>query len=179
MILWTIQEIGAYEDLSKNGRLYGDWSRVDPDYIAAYKYMVDQMEVRGIPLYGKPPIWSWEKKPDLRHSAHLPTGTKGVRLKLSVPDKLTLFSEFGSWHYVLSDWYAAYSAEEFDRYFKLSREESEKEFGPDKRRESWSQVFKDYDGDTTHLSSKYLDYQVTIPYLDKEWVLSHQYFVAR
>jgi hypothetical protein len=60
----------------------------------------------------KSPIWAWfqyenarRKRPDLRRSAHLPSGTCGVLLELDLSEDQVLLSDFELWHYVLNRWY--------------------------------------------------------------------------
>jgi hypothetical protein len=56
------------------------------------------------------PVWAWVQyngearpRPDLRRTAHLPRGTRGVRLELVLPASCVLLSDFDLWHYVLND----------------------------------------------------------------------------
>ena len=55
------------------------------------------------------PIWSWYQyldsnrpKPDLRRSAHLPRGTKAIRIEFEKSPADVLLSDFVLWHYPLS-----------------------------------------------------------------------------
>jgi hypothetical protein len=57
------------------------------------------------------PVWAWFQfggaarvRPDLRRRAHLPPGTPGVRIELSVQENEVLLSDFELWHYVLNGW---------------------------------------------------------------------------
>lgn len=57
------------------------------------------------------PIWAWHKwsrgrtRPDLRASAHLARGVRGVRLEFAAAADAILLSDFDAWHFVLNNWY--------------------------------------------------------------------------
>ena len=101
-------------------------------------WMIKQMEARGLHTNDLPPIWAWQRKPDLRRSAHLSKGEKGVRLQLEVPEDLVLFSEFNAWHSVLNNSYIGKTMQEFEDYFAYKLNPSEEE-----KVESWNLIFID------------------------------------
>jgi hypothetical protein len=164
--LWTIQTEEAYEKLKTDGRLVGDWRRVWKHFKEPYKWLCDQMENRGIRLNGRPPIWAWAVKPDLRRSAHLDTGKKGVRLKIQVPYTHALISNFSAWHCVLNNHYVYASDADFD-----------KEFTRDQIELSWQRIF---DLDWCSMRADYHERsQVTLPVLELSQVKQARAFTAR
>jgi len=74
MTLWTIQNIGQYNNLLREGYISGNSEYMYSLFSDGYKWMIDQMCKR---LSNKPnsssyPIWAWyqfenskKKKPDL------------------------------------------------------------------------------------------------------------------
>ncbi len=97
--LWSIQTQYAYQILRKSGCLHTNGRFGWRDYRTAYRWMVERMHERGIPMIRKYPVWAWHswggnrKMPDLRATGHLPSGTQGVRLHLNAPRHLVL-----TWH---------------------------------------------------------------------------------
>ena len=168
MRLWSIQTKGAHQKLIGTGRLYGDWRRADRDFKRSYKWLCIQMEQRGIPLKGRPPMWAWATKPDLRGAYHFARGVEGVRLELEVPDKLVLASNFEAWHCVLNDIYLVTSDDELEGMFDRPRCEIEA---------SWQKIFQ-----LEHVSGLpgYTDcVQVTFPAIELDYVIGATHFVGR
>lgn len=61
------------------------------------------------------PVWAWQQpKPDLRHDAHLPRGTRGFRIEIVVPAASVLLSDFGASHSILNGSFLPLSREEDD-----------------------------------------------------------------
>ena len=153
MILYTIQTAEMYEKLLKEKLLINDGvflSDFGKDFCRQYKWMAEQMKLRGIKqvLAAKYPFWAWYKysskknKPDLRHAGHAIHGTKCVCLELAIPDKDVLLSNFDLWHCVLndmpvfeeSDWdysYVAYKALSIEEQIKI-------------KEKSWEKIFTDF-----------------------------------
>jgi hypothetical protein len=123
MILWTIQDTGAWERSKRAGVLKADARRADRWFGPAYHWMADQMRARiGLPPGGqKLPIWAWLRwagnrgRPDLRATGHLPRGTRGGRIEFQ-PDEPVLLSDFDLWHFVLNYWYLPTSEEDGERF---------------------------------------------------------------
>jgi len=114
MVIWSVVTAQAWEELQKKGRLEAKSCHVDTDWLAAYTWMVSQMEHRLTipkPSADTMPIWAWwqwwgdRRRPDLRAGWHLPKGTRGVRVELRVKNDRVLLSDFDLWHYVLNYWY--------------------------------------------------------------------------
>jgi hypothetical protein len=114
MILWSIQTIAAWQELSSVGVLRGNPRYVDDTFLPAYQWMVQQMRHRiGPPDYPATlPVWAWYQweslqrpRPDLRAAGHLAPGERGVRITCEVADQRVLLSDFELWHYVLNNWY--------------------------------------------------------------------------
>lgn len=166
MKLWTIQTLEAYQVLSSSGVLVGDWRRVWKSFKPAYKWLVHQMEARDIRLGGKPPIWGWLRKPDLRYGAHLPRGTLGVRLLLEVPNHLVLLSDFEGWHSVLGGHFLALNDVESEMAF------DEPGFTRQEIMRSWGRVF-----DLTLFPGGFV--QASFPSIEQDYIRSAQRFVAR
>lgn len=168
--VWTIQTEAAYEELKAEGTLYGDWSRVDKDFKKAYYWLCHQMENRGMRLRGRPPIWAWQTKPDLRHNAHLEKGEKGVRLELEVPSVELLASNYSAWHCVLNDHYLTSTDAETDKAF------SDDGYTRDEIELSWQKVFDlDYCVSADYGSAV----QLTMPALELHYVKKAQAFRGR
>jgi hypothetical protein len=109
MILWTIQDMRAWERLRREGVLRGDGRRVSPYYRHAYGWMSDQMRLRLPPHCASFPLWGWYRwqgrrqcRPDLRASGHLAKGVPGVRIELELSEESVLLSDFNGWHCVLN-----------------------------------------------------------------------------
>lgn len=170
MRLWTIQDRPAHQRLLNRGVLYGDWRRVDAQcFKPAYKWLCDQMEKRGIRLRGRPPMWAWPHKPDMRTSAHNYRGKNGVvLLELEVPDELVLLSHFNAWHCVLNDHYLVTRDDELEGMFDHPRHAVEA---------SWQLVF---DRGAMAAIPGYDDlYQATFPTIKVEQIVSARQFAAR
>lgn len=112
MTLWTIQNIGQYNNLLQEGYISGNSEYIYPLFSEGYKWMIDQMHKR---LSNKPnssshPIWAWyqfenskKKKPDLRYKGI--AGEKGeefVLLDINKDETEVLLSDFDLWHFPLS-----------------------------------------------------------------------------
>ena len=120
--VWTIQGPGWWNVLQQRGVIRGDGRRVCHHSRPAYNWLMGQMH-RRIPGYsGAFPIWFWySPKPDLRHSAHLARGEKGLRIELELPREVVLLSDFETWHCVLNRWHLSLSwreSREWDRKTK-------------------------------------------------------------
>ena len=109
MILWTIQDMAAWERLQQRGLLRGDGRRVPVYYRHAYRWMAEQMRLRLPPPHARFPLWGWWRwrgikqcKPDLRASGHLVKGVPGVRIEFELPEDRVVLSDFEAWHCVLN-----------------------------------------------------------------------------
>ena len=123
MILWTIQDMAAWERLQRNGVLRADGRRVWPHFRDAYRWMSEQMRLRLPPNQARYPLWGWYRwdgtgrpRPDLRASAHLPRGTAGVRIEIELDDNLVLLSDFEAWHCVLNRCFNSLNEGEFEAF---------------------------------------------------------------
>ena len=127
LTLWTIETESRWRALERHGVITAvlpDSERVYPAYYRAYVWMADQLRLRAIDLDPESaPCWAWhsyrfvanKRKPDLRSSGLLPTGTPGVRIELSVPGEEAVLSQFLMWEYVLLGEYIALSRSELER----------------------------------------------------------------
>ena len=110
LLLWTIQEEGAWKRLDETGVLRADPDRVEPEFRAAYEWMADHLAQKVPPPPGcRFPLWAWYRwngaaraKPDLRAAGHLPPGRRGVRIAFSMSPSQVLLSDFDAWHAVLN-----------------------------------------------------------------------------
>lgn len=107
--IWTIQEREVLEALRVSKRFLCEWSRVDSDYLEAYRWIAGEVELRVGGSLDWAPIWGWLAwmppefvRPDLRFQGHLPSGTLGVRVHLRVPRRHLVPSWFHAWHCVLN-----------------------------------------------------------------------------
>jgi hypothetical protein len=117
MLVWTIQPLQVWEKLQHDGLIYGP----GPDLLGlvdeswqwqiAYTWMTGQMERRigKRPERDRYPLWAWSqwrdvthRRPDLRSSGHLASGTRGVRLACEIPNDQILLSDFMLWHHALN-----------------------------------------------------------------------------
>lgn len=71
------------------------------------------------PLGVRYPVWAWfqyenerSRRPDLRRSAHGPSGTRAVLIEFDIAEDQVLLSDFDLWHYVLNEWYVPQTARE-------------------------------------------------------------------
>ena len=122
MRLWTIQPVEIYEQIKRDGRYTFDYEKSDNarDFAKQYKWLEHEMFARGIEKSHPDDslVWAWyiyggrRHKPDLRHSAYDARGTKSVCMEIEIPDSQVLLSDFGSWHYVLNNWYLGNSENE-------------------------------------------------------------------
>ena len=112
-MLWTIQSIAAWKILQREQVLFADQRHSEDLFLDAYKWMTKQMErrIESESENTSLPLWAWyqwngkRRRPDLRRSAHLPKGQRGVRIEFEQSDKGVLLSDFDLWHYVLNYWY--------------------------------------------------------------------------
>ena len=112
--LWSIQKPAVWEALRTRGEFRANGARVRSAWRHAYGWMCTQMERRlgRSTTPGQMPLWAWQywggtdrPRPDLRRRAHLPRGSRGVRLELKLPPGRVLLSDFELWHYVINGWY--------------------------------------------------------------------------
>lgn len=145
--LWTIQPLPQWERLQRTGTMTADGRRAMRDFREAYRWMRGQMAAR-LPDYGgRHLLWAWRMpKPDLRRTAHLPSGTPGVRIEFRLPIGRALCSDFDAWHCVLNRQYLALTEGEDDAWHAQT---------PEARRaseieKSWERIFdlKLLDGST-------------------------------
>lgn len=100
---YTIQTDDAWREAQNKGYLIGKREYVYDDWLKPYLWMISQMAKRVKEYNGEYPIWLWTTRPDLRRSAHLERGTKGVLLEMIIPEERVLLSDFQAWHLVLMD----------------------------------------------------------------------------
>jgi hypothetical protein len=108
--VWTIQRSCWWSILQQRGVIHADGRRVCHHVRPAYRWMMEHM-YRRIPGYtGAYPVWFWySPEPDLRHSAHLERGERGLRIELELPRSNILLSDFQTWHCVLNRWHLSLS----------------------------------------------------------------------
>lgn len=154
MRIWTIQTADVYEKLRAHRVLLVDARYGWRDFKPAYRWMADQMRHRLPPSPARIPWWGWYRyagvrrpKPDLRDTALLPMGRKGVRLELDLDDREVLLSDFGSWHSVLDNSFCSYDEAEYDQ-FRREEKKAGRRFGSSRREPlksrvlaSWERIF--------------------------------------
>lgn len=127
MILWSIQSTRACRTLETSGKLRCDVRLVEKDFVAAYRWMAEQMDKRlrvRRSTEDASPVWAWyqwdgggrRRRPDLRSSGHLPRGERGVRIEFAIDDEMVVLSDFQLWHYVLNYWYLPASTDEGEAF---------------------------------------------------------------
>lgn len=174
MILWTIQNKKAYENLSENGILIFDKTHkiLEPSFESAYKWMSGQMKDRlGVPPKGAYyPIWAWyqwegkRKQPDtISQKVARKPGETRILLTMDVPDEEVLLSDFDAWHFVLNG-------------LCIKDEISDKEYTEDEIKRSWNKIF-DYENSVCGDSPSGLSTQATMWIIKKEWIQKTEIFV--
>lgn len=144
MILWTIQDEGAWRRAETIGALRADDRYRDPLFAEAYAWMTRELRRRvGPPPRGvRSPVWAWlqyenasRPRPDLRRSGHLARGTRGVRIEFVADADRTLLSDFDLWHYVLNRCYVPQSSREADLHMR-----GDLTAGANEMKASWQRV---------------------------------------
>ena len=111
MRLWSIQEASKIDVIKSTGKLICIENKYSIEWDNEYKWMTRQMKERiGFPnMENQYPIWAWyqhqdskQKRPDLRKSGYLPSGTKGIRIEFEKEVENVVLSDFVLWHYPLS-----------------------------------------------------------------------------
>lgn len=114
MQLWTIQNVEWYNELLKNGIIYGTRKHITTDWefsLFGYNWLMNKMDekIGKRPFSECFPVWAWfqynnsqRRKPDLRSTGFLPKGTKGVRVEINKNDNEVLLSDFMLWSFPLS-----------------------------------------------------------------------------
>ncbi len=137
MRLYTIQHQNAWTSAQTSGFLSGNCDFIEPDFIKAYRWMMEEMSKRLKGFEGEYPVWLWNRKPDLRNTGYLNRGTTGVLLEIVLQKYEVLFSDFMAWHIVLTNGFLALTEDE-DNLFERQCSSVTKE-------ESWKRIF-DYEG---------------------------------
>jgi len=130
--LWSIQDESRLDEIKSNGKLICTQNKYSEDWDKEYRWMTKHMKKRiGNPeLKTQYPIWAWyqyqnknARRPDLRRRAHLPSGTKGIRIEFEKNENEVLLSDFILWHFPLSYKSLIASTEKEDKEFqsKLKR----------------------------------------------------------
>ena len=187
MKLWTIQKEEVLEILEREGVYKTNINLVDnPEFFNAYDWLNNYlMEKSKKPEGINYPIWAWfryngkEKKPDLRHSAYAPSGTKCVCLELELPDSDVLLSDFDLWHFVLNNWWIddSKNEDEWDKnqdWFNTLSYEKQEEL----KKKSWEKIF-DIEIEINDWERKGENVQAVFWELKKEYVKKCWKFVAR
>lgn len=201
MKLWSIQREAIWRTLVKQGAIFTPADKAEATNHDAYVWLAEQMRVR---LPNHPtldtthlfPVWAWfqwesehRPMPDLRYSAHLPRGEKGVRLELEVPDEMVLLSDFELWHFALNYWYLPSSMLDGDRF---DREMSERGLSNHRERplsdqkahneiqHSWEKIF-DLDWQEKDYSSprELKNIQATLWSIEMDFVKDVTHFTAK
>lgn len=202
LILWTIQSYEAWQNMQEVGYLRGYPEHVEEDWLSYYQWMILQMHLRiKAPSYDNGsfyPVWAWhqwqndkQKKPDLRYSAYLKRGEKGVLIEFEADQNSALLSDFELWHYVMNYWYLASSLQEMEQFeeelkknnlsFYKQKPLPNKEFHI-KIVHSWEKIFDlDWVDDEEEITRKKNDksIQATLWEVRLEQVRSVREFVAR
>jgi Domain of unknown function (DUF3841) len=158
MRLYSLQSIQQIQLLHQNGIIDCHWEHVtiQQGWRKTYRWMVAQMEKRGIACHGNAPIWAWhscgawEKPPTLPTARGLLSDEQienGVQvIECIVPPKLVLLSRY----------------RQYNRFLDLNMDEKKLPDGFAKR---MLKIKK------TNFS-RYEDIQATLPYLKMEWVVA-------
>lgn len=176
----------------------GDVKYIEPDFIPAYDWLIQQMIER---IGNKPgdvqyPIWSWyqylnekKKKPDLRYSHLGQKGEKCVLIEIEKDEKDVLLSDFTLWHYPLGLPYYIGATQEDAFAFEselesLGYETCLSDILPTKYQQriikSWNKIF-DMNFDDPYFSNPLSEksIQATFWQLHLSEVVSVRYFMCR
>ena len=181
MRLWTMQPVSILTEINRKGAVTCTTALSENfhDFKDAYLWMSEKMTERGIknPDNVVLPLWAWHtfdgkhKKPDLRHSGYMSTGTDAVCIEFEIPDDEVLLSGFVEWHSVLNDGYYidAVDDKEWERlYAEYDRLPVNKK--EEVKRKSWMRIFNVSD-------CQYI--QATFWKLDKSMIKKITHFKAR
>ena len=186
--LWTIQEEKGWKEVKTKGILIPKEEFVEIDFKRGYDWLKIQMTQRvEKPKKNKQyPVWAWfqhenqnKRRPDLRKTGSLPSGTVGYRIEIEKDLKDILLSDFELWHYVLNEWCFVLS-EEDDEKFEKEKKNKSHEYIKSRMEKSWEKIF-DMD---FHLKDYALPFQeksiqATFWELKLEEVIKVDKFIAR
>lgn len=208
MVLWTLQHEAAYVSLQRNGCLCANEQTLcfqpeDGHCYSAYLWLSKQFATK-VPSPSPAvrfPIWAWLRregksgKPDMRESGHAKRGTPLVRLKIDVPEKEVLLSDFNLWHFVLNYWYLPANesdGEEFDQFLDehgltfqalqdFNQQTSDLFYAREKIESSWERIFDISREDDGYLygSNSRKSIQAIFWRLSASQILSAEHFIAK
>lgn len=129
-----MQRIEAYKEMQEKGILEGKEEFAWDYFRNPYKWMMKQMSKRIQGYDGFTyPIWIWKRRPNRNEKALFNKGTRGVILKLEIPDDQILWSDFSLWHSVLNNSPVVDNEQQWKEYLK------DKENYPVE--ETWEKIF--------------------------------------
>lgn len=187
MKLWTIQPLAVWDMLQEQGHYTASFSYVDEYDRLPYCWLMVQMHIRlGYrPSWTGAPIWAWYQydgpkrmRPDLRSSAHLRRGTKGVRLELAVSENTALLSDFMLWHGPLNHGYLGETDEDAEQFYEEVDHLTHDQMLDDpvlrtRILKSWHRIFDlDWSDEKLHVQATF--WELTLP-----MVKDVTYFTAR
>lgn len=140
---WIVIEREAWALLQQRGHLNCPSSLAEPDFHAAYAWMVDQMCTAGLrpPEKNQTPWWVWVRRDRGQLSPYL-EDLQGVLdpivLALQLPAAEVVLSNFDTWHDVLNEGYIQSSDEDGIEFESLSEP-----LEIDRRlKASWTEIFQ-------------------------------------
>ncbi|MDP9440103.1 MAG: DUF3841 domain-containing protein [Actinomycetota bacterium] len=153
--MWTIQEEAFWRTFEKRGVLRADGRRLSlgREFRRQYRWLRQTMKERVAGYGGRPPIWCWLEKPDMRGIWGL-GGVPVVRAELEIPSERVLVSDFELWHVPLNNGYLAAERADDEAFDREAEERTgrpfprwyEEDFPEDlsaKVLDSWERVFPD------------------------------------
>lgn len=118
MKVYTYQDIRAYLEALKTGYLRANVKYIEPYFLDAYYYMVEQMQERIGYDTNEYPIWVWAEPQEIEH---FHSDVMIVCLEMEIPDDKILWSNFCAWHSVLNRGYCAITDEDSDWFDEVCR----------------------------------------------------------
>lgn len=112
MLVYTVQDINAYNDALKTGILRANMNHIDSYWSERYDYMVKQMQLRIGYASNDYPIWVMDTSDNYEY--HITPSKKSVLLSVEVDESLILWSSYDAWHCVLNGSYCSLSEEDDD-----------------------------------------------------------------
>ena len=180
MFLSTIQPIVVWKEIETKGVYRADEAQIEmlPDFKHAYRWLVEQMEIKIGP---RPegvtwPVWAWymhrnrKGRLDLRREENW-CDEPSVCIECEIPDDQVVLSDFIAWHFVLNRSSCLFE-QELDEALDLVIERSSDEVAQRLKEATWPNIFDLFERPDNRWMGEVEDIQATFWELRREQVLS-------